>query len=127
MERILTDIGRANLIKLISNQNLGKNILKEVSEKKKISLIKVLNWVFYTENFLRCLRSIKNTFSEIFITEFVENSYKIKIKKNLDSKTSIGFLFGLLEDQVKYYFNFLEKKLQFNRIFDFTNFFRTNF
>ena len=79
--------------------------------------MKILNWIFYTENILKCLKHIKMTFSEIYISEFVENNYKIKIKKNLDSKTSIGFLFGLLEDQVKYLFYFtyfLEKNMLFN-------------
>lgn len=91
---------KEKFLKLISAQNLGKKIYEEISEKKNISIIKVLNWVFYTENILKCLKHIKLSFSEIYISEFVENNYKIKIKKNNESKTSIGFLFGMLEEQV---------------------------
>jgi hypothetical protein len=103
LSQTLIDLGKNNFINLISHQNLGKKILEEITVNKKISILKLLNWIFYTENILRCLKHIKITFNEIYISEFVENNYKIKIKKNLESKTSIGFLFGLLEDQVNFF------------------------
>jgi hypothetical protein len=103
LRKILTDLEKNNFINLITHQNLGKKLLEEISVNKTISILKLLNWIFYTENILRCLKHIKLTFSEIFISEFVENNYKIKIKKNQETKTSIGFLFGLLEDQVNFF------------------------
>ena len=47
-----------------------------------------------------CLSQILIHFKNIFITEFLDNNFKIKVKKNTDNKLTIGFLFGLLEDQV---------------------------
>ncbi len=68
-----------------------------------IHIMKVLDWIFYTENCLKCLGKISNYFKDIYISEFWDNNYKIKIKKNTSNNSTIGFLFGLLEDQV---FNF---------------------
>lgn len=68
--------------------------------KGKIAILRVIDWIFYTENALKCLGNILNYFKDIFISEFWDNNYKIKIKKNSSNNSTIGFLFGLLEDQV---------------------------
>ena len=54
--------------------------------------------MFYTENALKCIAKTLKNFEDITIIEFWDNIFKLKIKKN-SSNNSIGFLFGLIEDQ----------------------------
>lgn len=87
----------------IKNQiDIKHNI--QLDLKGKVAIIKILNWIFFTENALKCIAQILKHYKSIYISEFLDNNYKIKIKKNEanNNKSTIGFLFGLLEDQVIY-------------------------
>jgi hypothetical protein len=63
-----------------------------------IHLKRLIEWTFYSENILKCISRITNYFTDISIVEFYDNNYKLKIRKNNNS-SSIGFLFGFVEDQ----------------------------
>jgi len=63
-----------------------------------ISLKKLLNWTFYTDNLIKLLKILNETFEQIKITEYLENNYTIEIPKK--SEISIGKVFGILEEQV---------------------------
>jgi hypothetical protein len=47
---------------------------------------------------LKCISKILNHFDDVYIVESWDNNFKLKIKKNSNGNT-IGFLFGLMEDQ----------------------------
>ena len=64
----------------------------------KLNLRKLVEWIFYSENFIKCTDKILDHFSDVSVVEFWENNYKLKVKKN-QNISSIGFLFGLVEDQ----------------------------
>jgi ATP-binding cassette subfamily A (ABC1) protein 3 len=59
---------------------------------------RLVEWSFYTENTLKCLTKITQNFENVAIVEFWDNIFKLKIKKE-NSKNSIGFLFGQIENQ----------------------------
>lgn len=61
---------------------------------------RLIEWSFYTENTLKCLTTITDNFENVSIVEFWDNIFKLKIKKE-NSKNSIGFLFGQIENQKK--------------------------
>ncbi len=63
----------------------------------------VLEWVFYTENTLLCISKLLHLYPDVFIVEFWGSNFKMKILKN-ENQNSIGYLFGLFEDQKKDYF-----------------------
>lgn len=58
----------------------------------------MIEWTFYSENALKCVNKLLESFDDIVIAEFWDNNFKLKIKKN-QNVNSIGFLFGLIEDQ----------------------------
>ncbi len=60
----------------------------------------LLEWVFYTDNILLCISKLLHLYPDVFIVEFWASNFKIKILKN-ENQNSIGFLFGLFEDQKK--------------------------
>ena len=43
-------------------------------------------------------------FPEVYISEFYDNNFKIKLKKNETENITIVTLFGILEDNVKLFF-----------------------
>ena len=51
---------------------------------------------FLLENALKFIKKAENYFEKIILTEFIDNNFLFKMKKNQDTK-SIGFFFGLFE------------------------------
>jgi hypothetical protein len=64
----------------------------------------VIDWVFYLENVLRTINIFFNHFDQIYVSEFWENNFKIKIKKNENKAITIGSLFALVEEQKQHNF-----------------------
>ena len=60
----------------------------------------LIEWIFYTENFLKCSNKTLNYFDDVYLIEFSENNFKLKIKKNSDANRNPtnGFIFSLIED-----------------------------
>ena len=76
----------------------------------RITNKKLIQWVFYTENFLGSVNKILDYFDEISLIEYIDNNFKLKIKKNLDpyfKNHSNGFLFRIIEE-IKEEFNIFE-------------------
>ncbi len=77
--------------------------LIQLNSGRPLSVKRLLDWAFYTENFIKCVDKLLNHFDEVIISEFWENNFKLKIRKDNKSLITIGFMFGLIEDQVKFF------------------------
>ena len=82
--------------------HLGGKLIDELNEKGHISLGKILVWISYSTSVFSLINLIKEHFEEISITDFKDNNYIIRIKRNKNKgEKTIGFLFGLIEDNKK--------------------------
>lgn len=75
---------------------------------------------------LKCINKLLDHFDAVVISEFWENNFKLKIKKSNNMSVTIGFMFGLIEDQVKIFFILEECKFYY-RVFYISNLYGTNF
>ena len=96
VKEILIKLNKDNYIEELSNDRLGKKINKDIEINGNISLITLLNWVFFIENAFKFIKTAFDYFDEIYLVEFIENNFLFKMKKGPKTK-SIGFFFGLFE------------------------------
>ena len=95
---------------------LGGKLIDELNEKGYIILSKILIWIFYSTSVLSLIKLIKEYFEEITLTDFKDNNYIIRIKRNKNKgEKTIGFLFGLIEDNKKN-FNIGQYFLQYSSL-----------
>ena len=87
---------------LIKKDLFGGKILEDLEIYGKINFNKILYWIYYLNNFLGFVNIILENYEEIYCIDYSDNNFIIKIKKEKDK--SIGFLFGLIEDN-KHKFN----------------------
>ena len=60
---------------------------------------KILFWIYYLKNVLGMVKLIKEYFNEIFCIDYNENNFIFNVKRyKTKEEKSIGFLFGLIED-----------------------------
>jgi ATP-binding cassette subfamily A (ABC1) protein 3 len=97
----LDKLNKSAFIKLIQSDKLGREVYEEINNNRPFSLRKLIDWTFYTENILMCISKLLDVFNEVDVYEFWENNFRLKIKKNDDKPVTIGYLFGLIEDQKK--------------------------
>ena len=93
---ILIKLNKSNYIDELKENRLGKKIMKDIEINGSIILITLLNWIFFVENAFKFIKNAINYFDEIYLAEFIENSFLFKMKKGPKTK-SIGFFFGLFE------------------------------
>ena len=74
----------------------GEKINEEFKIYGKINFNKILYWIYYLNNFFNFVNIILDNFPEVFCIDYSDNNFIISIKKEKDK--SIGFLFGLIED-----------------------------
>ena len=96
VQEILIKLNKSNYIEELSNDRLGKKINKDIEINGNISLITLLNWVFFVENAFKFIKTAFYYFDEIYLVSFIENNFLFKMKKGPRTK-SIGFFFGLFE------------------------------
>ena len=82
--------------KMIEKDLFGLKLLEEFEIYGKIHFNKILYWIYYLNNFFGFVNIILDYFPEIFCIDYSDNNFIITIKKEKDK--SIGFLFGLIED-----------------------------
>lgn len=58
-----------------------------------------MEWIYNTDNTLKCVDRVLNHFDHVVIADFWDSNFKLKIKKNESQNYSIGFIFGMIEDQ----------------------------
>ena len=112
-------INKYNLAKYknyFQKNHLGGKLIDELNEKGRIKLSKIIIWIYYSSSVLSLIKLIKEHFEEISITDFKDNNYIIRIKRNKNKgEKTIGFLFGLIEDNKKN-FNIGQYFLQYSSL-----------
>ena len=93
---ILKKIDKSNFINELKQGRFGSKIVKDIEINDYITIRTLLSWIFFVENSLKFIRNADKYFENIILTEFIDNNFLFKMKKNQDTK-SIGFLFGLFE------------------------------
>ena len=77
----------------------GGKILSEINLKGYIPFKKILLWIYYLKQVLGMIKLIKEYFNEIFCIDYNENNFVFNVKRyKTKEEKSIGFLFGLIED-----------------------------
>ena len=79
---------------------LGEKIITEIKICGNIYFKRILTWIYYLENALKMIEIILEDFPEIHCSDFGENYFVFKIKRNQNNKDekSIGYLFGIIEE-----------------------------
>ena len=81
---------------LIRNDFFWKKILEEFKIYNKISFNKILYLIYYVNKVFNFVNIILDNFEEICCIDYSDNNFIITIKK--EKNKSIGFLYGLIED-----------------------------
>ena len=93
---ILKRLGKEHFINELQKGRLGSKIIREIKMNNDIPIRTLISWVFFVENSLKFIKKAEKYFETIILTEFIDNNFLFKMKKNQDTK-SIGFFFGLFE------------------------------
>ena len=99
------------------NYNLfGGNLLEELKINGYIPLKKIILWLYDLKCVMSLIKLIKEYFKEIFCVDYKDNNFIFKIKRNREKgEKTIGFLFGLIEDN-KDKFNIKQYFLQYSSL-----------
>ena len=98
LNQILNDLKKSNYFDELRPGRLGARIINNINLNGYIHIGTLLNWIFFVENALKFITHGKEYFSQIILTEFVENNFIFKLLKGKEHK-SIGFFFGLFEEK----------------------------
>ena len=93
---ILKRLGKEHFINELQKGKFGSKIIREIKINNDIPIRTLISWVFFVENSLKFIKKAEKYFETIILTEFIDNNFLFKMKKNQDTK-SIGFFFGLFE------------------------------
>ena len=96
VKEILTKLGKESYYDELWPGKLGERIQKTLNINRTMNIGILLNWVFFVENALKFIKVGKPYFSEIILSEHIENNFLFRLKKGNESK-SIGFFFGLFD------------------------------
>ena len=86
----------------LEKDRLGGKIIEEINFNGFVYLSRILAWIYFLENALKMIQIILIDFPEIHCSDYGENNFVFKIKRNrsVDEK-SIGYLFGIIEENNK--------------------------
>jgi len=93
---ILNTLEKPNYSDELRPGRLGERIKKAMNINQSINIGVLLNWLFFVENALKFIKIGKEHFSQIILSEHIENNFLFKLKKGEKTK-SIGFFFGLFD------------------------------
>ena len=81
---------------------LGGKIIEEINFNGYVYLSRILAWIYFLENALKMIQIILIDFPEIHCSDYGENNFVFKIKRNRNAEEkSIGYLFGIIEENNK--------------------------
>ena len=100
--QILTKIKCNNFINELNKGRLGSKIMRDININGYINIRSLISWIFFVKNALKFIKKAKNYFEKIILTEYIDNNFLFKMKKNKETK-SIGFFFGLFENNREKY------------------------
>ena len=105
LEKILEKYNLEKFKKQLKKELLGGKIIEEIEACGYVYLGKIISWIFYIENALKMIKIILKDFPEIHCTEYGENNLVFKIKRKKDEgEKSIGYLFGIIEENKNKYY-----------------------
>jgi ABC-type glutathione transport system ATPase component len=93
---ILNTLEKPNYFDELRPGRLGERLKKAMNINESINIGVLLNWLFFVENALKFIEIGKEYFSEIILSEHIENNFLFKLKKGNQAR-SIGFFFGLFD------------------------------
>jgi ATP-binding cassette subfamily A (ABC1) protein 3 len=96
IDEILEKLGKQNYNEELRPGRLGERLHKTLNINGNINIGILLNWLFFVENALKFIKIGKQYFSEIILSEHIENNFLFRLKKGNETK-SIGFFFGLFD------------------------------
>jgi ATP-binding cassette subfamily A (ABC1) protein 3 len=96
VKEILKTLGKENYYEELKPGRLGERVKKAMNINGNINIGILLNWLFFVENALKFIKIGMNYFSEIILSEHIENNFLFRLKKGNETK-SIGFFFGLFD------------------------------
>ena len=96
VKEILRTLGKEYYYDELTPGRLGERVKKTMNVNGNINIGILLNWLFFVENALKFIKVGKNYFSEIILSEHIENNFLFRLKKGNETK-SIGFFFGLFD------------------------------
>ena len=97
-KEILNKIKRKDYCDYLKEEGIVRKIYHEKKISGNTSFQTLINWTRYVTYSMKLISVVIPHFKEIILSEFIENNFLFKIKKEENSKT-IGFLFSLLENQ----------------------------
>ena len=78
---------------------LGGKIIEEIKAGGYVYLNRIISWIYFLENALKMVEIILKDFPEIHCSDYGENNFVFKIKRNRNEEDkSIGYLFGIIEE-----------------------------
>ena len=78
---------------------LGGKIIEEINTCGYVYLSRIISWIYFLENALKMVKIILIDFPEIHCSDYGENNFVFKIKRNRNGEDkSIGYLYGIIEE-----------------------------
>jgi len=96
INEILEKLGKQCYSDELRPGRLGERLQKTLNINGSVNIGILLNWLFFVENALKFIKIGKKYFSEIILSEHIENNFLFRLKKGNETK-SIGFFFGLFD------------------------------
>ena len=98
LSQILNSLNKSSFLDELKPGRLGGRLIKNINLHGYTHILTLLNWIFFVENALKFITHGSEYFSQIILSEYIENNFIFKLLKGKEQK-SIGFLFGLFEEK----------------------------
>ena len=102
LTNISSFLQKYNLLKFmqeLKTDRLGGKIIEEINAGGYVYLSRIISWIYFLENALKMVEIILVDFPEIHCSDYGENNFVFKIKRNRkEEDKSIGYLFGIIEE-----------------------------
>ena len=94
----------SNFRKELTKERLGGKIIEEINFGGYVYFNRIISWIYFLENALKMIQIILKDFPEIHCSDYGENNFVFKIKRNRkEEEKSIGYLFGIIEENSNKY------------------------
>ena len=95
---VLEKLGKKDYMEEISEERIGNHIEKELKVNEHVQVCSVVNWTHYVTCAMKMIKKVKEHFNDVILSEHIENNFLFKVTKEEGKNKSIGFLFGLIEE-----------------------------
>ena len=95
---MLAKLGKGDYFDEISENRMGNHIEKELRLNEQVQVCQIVNWTHYVTCAMKMIKKVKEHFNDVILSEHIENNFLFKVKKEQGKNKSIGFLFGLIEE-----------------------------